>query len=380
MKFSEKFEPNPKQVQILKMGPEAWNNWRKDNMDVVPMLAKANLCGASLAGVDFIEAILGGANLSGANLRGARFHRSNLVMADLSNADLREAGFAEARLHYASLQDANLRKADLVGASFSDTNLSGANLSRADLSGASFLSADLTEANLKGANLRRVILVDTKLLGADLRNTKVYGSSVWNVETDETTKQNGLIITKKNEPKVIVDDIEVAQFIYLLLNRVKLRNIINTMARKGVLILGRFGGGGLDALIVVQEQLRNHGYVPMLFDFERPRDRDYTETVKTLVGLSRFVVVDVSGPSVPQELTATVPDFAIPFVPILEEGQQVWSMALDLSKYPWFLWPPVPFSSKEDLIKLLPEKVIAPAEEKSADRQRRLDELFHQRK
>ena len=35
--------------------------------------------------------------------------------------------------------------------------------------------------------------------------------------------------------------------------------------------------------------------------------------MKTLVGLSRFVIVDLSGPSVPQELYATVPHFKVPF-------------------------------------------------------------------
>jgi hypothetical protein len=56
----------------------------------------------------------------------------------------------------------------------------------------------------------------------------------------------------------------------------------------------------------------------MIFDFDRPDSRNYTEMVKILVGLSRFVIVDLSGPSVPQELYATIPHFKIPFVPIGE--------------------------------------------------------------
>ena len=36
--------------------------------------------------------------------------------------------------------------------------------------------------------------------------------------------------------------------------------------------------------------------------FERPDNREFTETIMTLAGLSRFVIVELSGPSVPNEL------------------------------------------------------------------------------
>jgi len=69
----------------------------------------------------------------------------------------------------------------------------------------------------------------------------------------------------------------------------------------------------------------------MIFDFDRPENRDYTETVKTLIGLSSFVIVDLSGPSVPQELYATVPHFDIPFIPIIQRGRNACSMFHDLT-------------------------------------------------
>jgi hypothetical protein len=142
------------------------------------------------------------------------------------------------------------------------------------------------------------------------------------LKTNKDTKQLNLVITQENEPIVTVDDIEVAQFIYLLIRHEKLRKVINSVAEKGVLILGRFGGGGIEVLRAVADKLRKMKYLPIIFDFDRPRNRNYTETIKTLTGLSRFVVVDLSGPSVPQELYATVPHFKIPFVPILEKKKE----------------------------------------------------------
>ena len=114
----------------------------------------------------------------------------------------------------------------------------------------------------------------------------------------------------------------------------------------------------------------------MIFDFERPQAHDYTETVKTLIGMVRFVIVDLSGPSVPQELSHTVPFFDIPFVPILEKGKHSYSMFRDLLKYDWVLRPPLEFATVEELIARMPSEVIAPAEEKHQARQKLLDELF----
>jgi len=175
-----------------------------------------------------------------------------------------------------------------------------------------------------------------------------------------------------------VDDLEVAQFIYLLLNREKIRNVIDTVTRRGVLILGRFGDGGLDILQAVAAWLRtpeNGGYLPLLFDFPRPQSKTYTDTVRTMVGLARFVIVELSGPSVPQEITATVDLYEIPFVPILEKKRKDWSMFRDFLVKERVL-ETVRFTDQDHLLELLPKEVIAPAERLVEKRQERLDEIF----
>lgn len=81
----------------------------------------------------------------------------------------------------------------------------------------------------------------------------------------------------------------------------------------------------LDALA---DELRKHNLLPIIFDFERSTNRDFTETVKILAGLSLFVIGDLTKPkSAPQEVTATVPDYQIPFVPIL-----AWKKHLELQR------------------------------------------------
>src|SRR3712207_7715106 len=43
-------------------------------------------------------------------------------------------------------------------------------------------------------------------------------------------------------------------------------------------------------LDAVREALRAHDYVPILFDFDIPADRDVTETVTLLARMARFII------------------------------------------------------------------------------------------
>jgi hypothetical protein len=116
------------------------------------------------------------------------------------------------------------------------------------------------------------------------------------------------------------------------------------------------------------DKLRLLGYLPMIFDFDRPTDRDLTETVKILAGLSRFVIADITNPrSVPLELQATVPDYMVPFVTIVERGQPVFGMFDDLPrKYNWAL-PLLEYNSADTLLAAFEQKVVNPALEKSQE-------------
>ena len=255
--------------------------------------------------------------------------------------------------------------------------LTGANLSEADLSKANLNVAHLNGAHLAGANLNEATLIDTDLTDADLTGCRIFGISAWRLKL-EGAKQNNLVITPMYEPEIMVDDLEVAQFIYLLLKREKIRNVIDTVNRRGVLILGRFEGGGVALLQAIAAWLRrpeNGGYLPLLFDFPPPKSKTYTDTIKTLVGLARFVIVDLSGPSVPQEITATVDLYKIPFVPILQKGRKGWSMFQDFLENDRVL-KPVHFIDQDHLLEVLAKEAIAPAEKLIEKRQRRLDEIF----
>ncbi len=395
---------NQDHLDILKQGMEVWNGWRKQSPDIEPDLSDSffenaklvefnfsntNFYGSHLFSPNFYGADLKKADLSYASLENAHFATANLSEAKLYRTRLEKANFFNAHLNFAYLSFANLEKASFYGASlreadltyayvseanFSTAQLSNAHLANANFYGADFTDADLSRANLRNANLKGARLVRTNMREANLMNCQVYGISAWDVQLEDAIQDN-LVITLNNQPTISVDNLKVAQFLYLLLNYEEIRSVLNSVTERGVLLLGRFRDGGLELLQSLAAKLREMKYLPMIFDFDRPDNRDYTETVKTLVGLSRFVIVDLSGPSVPQELYATVPHFDIPFVTIIEEGREPHFMFRDLLKYPW-VFTPLTFANKEQLIQLLPSKVLQPAEEKCQARQAKLKQLF----
>ena len=168
---------NDEHVAMLKQGVAAWNAWRRDNAAIRPDFSGADLRGVNLNPADAMGA-------SGADLRGANF----------SGADLRGAG--------------------LLIANFGGADLSRANLSGVEACVANFSNADLRDAVLVGAALTLAYFIGTNLENADISGCHVYGVSAWGVKLEGARQQN-LIITDAGQPTITVDNIEVAQFVYL---------------------------------------------------------------------------------------------------------------------------------------------------------------------
>jgi hypothetical protein len=318
---------NEEHLKILKQGVEQWNKWRLENAN------RPDLGGAKLSDADLSGAYLSDANLSGAKLSGAKLRRAALFSANLIGADL--------------------SRADLNGAKLNGAKLSGANLSGADLRCANLSEANLTSADLTDADLSRTGLVETDFTNATITGCRTYGASAWNV-TLEGTVQDNLVITKDWEPVVTVDDLEVGQFIYLMLNNTKIRNVINTITSKAVLILGRFSDPQRKSVLDgLREGLRKWDLLPIVFDFDRPTDKDYTERVQTLAGMSMFVIADLTSPkSTPLELEATVKQFKIPYIPIIDISvdPRHFAMLVDSQKSFHWVLPTLKYESKEDLL------------------------------
>ena len=192
----------------------------------------------------------------------------------------------------------------------------------------------------------------------------IYGISAWGLRL-QNAKQEDLIVTLPYEPTITVDNLEVAQFIYLLLYN-KIRYIIDSITSKVVLILGRFTQQRKAVLDAIRGELRKYNYLPVLFDFEKPASRDTTETISTLAHMARFVIADITDArSIPQELEHIVPHLtSVPVQPLLQLSADEYGMFEHFKRYPWVL-EIHRYNDVDDLLKSLEGKVIAPAEAKA---------------
>ncbi len=255
----------------------------------------------------------------------------------------------------------NVQNATITGCHFEEGDFSRANFSNTIFINTKFNKTILTDASFNGAtfincNLNRANLANADFSLKEIRETVVYGISAWDLKTTPEMKQSKLVIEKSYELysdiiasgriPMMVDDIEMAQFVYYLSSHKKMRNMINILNSKGVLLLGQFRDGGLERLYKLMDWLKERNYTPMLFDFDRPENLDYTETVITMAGLSKFILADLSGGSVPQELHATLTNFEKPV--IAYSNQPAYSMFKDLKRKNRFSFDFV-FTDEQDL-------------------------------
>jgi uncharacterized protein YjbI with pentapeptide repeats len=327
---------------------ETWNRWREANPTRIP---------------DLWTAVLQGKDLAGWNLRAADLRLVNLHGADLRGADLREARLRGAILRDADLRGANLRSADLAEAELDHPD-GGIYRFSTDLRGARLAECCLVSANLTRAHLDNSQLVMADLSNATLDGASVYGISSWDVNL-HGTRQRDLRITRSDQPYIAVDQLELAQFIYLLMKNERLRYILDTISSKTVLILGRFTDERLEYLELVKNEIRRTANIPIVFDFAIPESADMTGTVETLCRLVKFVIADVSDPrSVPHELASVVPFLRMtPVLPLRDTGAPSYAMLRDLYRYPWML-DTLSYRSADELKSLLPaalEKLEAKA-------------------
>lgn len=342
---------NPEHLKILKQGVEVWNKWREENPEVEPdlresVLKKRNLRGFKLDNTNFYRSDLTEVDLRNANLESAQFIRANLAKVKFQGAILYNTNFTSADLNSAILQEARLFKVSLSYSNLTRANFSGAFLSNSDIEGA--------------------ILIRVNFSNAVITESRIYGVSAWDIEKEKSVFGN-LVITPYGAPQITVDDLEVAQFIYLMLNNQKIRDVIETITSKAVLILGRFTEERKAVLDALKDELRRRNYLPIVFDFENASNKSVDETVNLLARMSRFVVADITdAKSIPQELKGFVESNAIPVIPLILKDQSEYAMFDHFRKYPWVL-DLHEYDSPEILLENIIPTIIAPAEQKVAE-------------
>ncbi|MGZ4885644.1 MAG: hypothetical protein ACXV5C_09985 [Halobacteriota archaeon] len=192
---------------------------------------------------------------------------------------------------------------------------------------------------------------------------------MWNLQ-GEPREQHNLVITREwnsyLEPTLAVDNLEVAQFIYMLTEHEKLRNVIDTMTTKAVLILGRFSDEREPTLHAIMSELRQDDYIPIIFDFDKPDSTTFVTTISTIARMVRFVVADFTDPKMVPVEVQHIADTgaAVPILPIRmstekEEGEHPVLIGLRRT-HGWMILDTFWYDSTSDLITSIKD-LIEPA-------------------
>lgn len=324
---------DPNHIAVLREGSQAWNQWRKAHPALVPDLSdlvfetgirpKRDMYDIpELDGFDFSNVNLNRVSVRNVGFYECTFDYAEAVFSDFCFSNFRSCSFVGAKLDVS-----RIGSAEFIGCNFDNASLAYCTAEETNFSGSSFV----------GTRLEMMSLVDSDFSRTKIVSARVFGSAVWRVKLTGA-HQEGIYVSKDNS-RLVVDTIEVAQFIHLLVHNPSIRTLIDTITTKVVLILGRFSPERLRLLRRIKRVLNQRGYVPVLFDFEGPGSRDLTETVSTLAHLARFVVADITDPKcIPMELQAIVPNNpSVPVQPLILTGHKPYAMFEHFEPYPWVL-------------------------------------------
>lgn len=321
-------------LKMLNAGADAWNAWRATDEGT----------GVDLSDIDFVDACSSKGFYDLPELQGYDFSMTNMNRVSMRNSAFVDCNFSGCSLSFSDLVDSYCLRCDFSKASLNVSRIGSGSFidckfHGSDLSYCSAEETDFRGSELIGANLNNMSLVKTNFSDAIIEGSCAYGVSVWDLKL-EGCNQGNIYISQYSNP-ITVPTIELAQFISLLVNSKKLRDVIETITSKVILILGRFTPKRKAVLDQIKEQLDMHGYLAVIFDFEVPAGRDLTETIITLAALSKFVIADISDPkSIPQELSVIVPQLpSVPVQPIIEQNLNEYGMFEHFNNYPWVLKP-----------------------------------------
>ena len=262
-------------------------------------LVRADLARVTADGADFTEAVLNSSSLAEADLRSANFTRADLERANLWNADLRAVQITEATVHYADLCKANLRgarivKSALFAVNLTDASLFGASIKGSMMSEANLTGCDLREADIDGCDLSAATLIRTKVEGLAIRNCQIY--CIRSELLGEPATQEKLNVASRSDPPIHVDDLTCGETVRLFSNNDNIVKLIDTLNTKGILVLGSFKQPCMGTLETVRSELLQRDRIPFLFDFPRPKARNWLETIEALAFLAQGVIVDYTEP------------------------------------------------------------------------------------
>ncbi len=199
-------------VEILLAGVSVWNDWRKNNPEVVPIFfgfdvwqtydsvnppsffkleskyndseCRIKCLSVNWSGIDFHKVQFSGCNFIGVNLTGANFDSAVDTESCFDGAELQRANFENFKSTSSSFRNSILVNCHTNDKTwFINTDFKKANFWRADLTGTDFLcshfeGANIREANFSGSNITS-ITYDKFIRCSGTRISSSYGNQMF---------------------------------------------------------------------------------------------------------------------------------------------------------------------------------------------------------
>jgi hypothetical protein len=188
--------------------------------------------------------------------------------------------------------------------------------------------------------------------------------SSWEVALDKAT-QRDLCITARGQAEVTVDNLKVAQCVYLLLNNAEIREVVDIVAKNVALVVGNFAQERKVVLDALRDELRARTYLPVAVNFASPASRDLTTMISTLAHQARFVIADLTNDArIARELAVILPHLSsVAVQPLILDGDPGYALLEHWQRYPWVL-DTFRYQNQESLLTAVKARVITPPESK----------------
>ncbi|MGY6530572.1 MAG: pentapeptide repeat-containing protein [Cyanobacterium sp.] len=222
-----------------------WNQWRKENPDIIPNLSGIDLTKQDLRNINLSWAILVNANLTGVNLSNANCRNANFQGANLTETIIDNSNFSKANMVNTKLAKSYINKTDFSGADLSQSNLSRANLiecylikanlklgilTESNLSNSYLIQANLMDAKLVNSNLNNVDLSNANAIGTDFMKADLTGVTIEDWVVDRTTKLDQVYCNYfycELRQKITNNESSLVNF-ETLINKINRENIVET--------------------------------------------------------------------------------------------------------------------------------------------------------
>lgn len=201
---------NEEYLNKLKNSIKEWNKWRVENPKISP----------SLRNIDFASEFpnkneiydlpsFEGGNFSNIDLHGASLRNGFFINCSFDGSRINFADLVDGYFQSCSFRNVCMCVTKIGSATFNNCIFEDSDLSYCSAEETSFMGSEFINTKLENVSFVSNNFTDTKLIGCS-----VYGISSWDLNLENSTQQN-LIITKEDQPIITVDNIELAQFLYL---------------------------------------------------------------------------------------------------------------------------------------------------------------------